>query len=449
MTLNRHLSPWLYATFFLGAPACDFSRSSDSAEDGGDETGTPCTGEALICPDGTAVGREGPNCEFTPCPGDVPCTDDAKICPDGTAVGREGPNCEFAPCPGDVPCTLDAMICPDGSAVGREGPDCEFAPCPSDHCAADACGPMPDVAQGVCEDGSSYGPLCQPDEVGECAWTIRQCGVVACTADARQCWDGSTVGRQAPDCEFAPCPGECEPSACGPRTSPDEPRGDCPDGTMSGEFCMEDEDGACGWEVHQCNVACQDDARVCPDGTVLGRVGPDCEFPECPSSCEDENGVHATPAGCPGTHAPVLPAAGCYQPCETAGDACEGGGVCMAVQTNPCVCPPDAQGCCAACASDALFCMPPETDSICGYLVGHSFASDEEYECGETPTGYLSCHWQISFTEDEFTWFHSDIGEISNYDCDEGTIVADRFEGTFDASTGRLLWDGIEYTIVQ
>ena len=29
----------------------------------------------------------------------IACTADAKICPDGTAVGRVGPNCEFAPCP--------------------------------------------------------------------------------------------------------------------------------------------------------------------------------------------------------------------------------------------------------------------------------------------------------------------------------------------------------------
>jgi hypothetical protein len=27
------------------------------------------------------------------------CTMEAKICPDGTAVGRSGPNCDFAPCP--------------------------------------------------------------------------------------------------------------------------------------------------------------------------------------------------------------------------------------------------------------------------------------------------------------------------------------------------------------
>lgn len=30
--------------------------------------GVACTAEAKICPDGTAVGREGPNCEFTACP---------------------------------------------------------------------------------------------------------------------------------------------------------------------------------------------------------------------------------------------------------------------------------------------------------------------------------------------------------------------------------------------
>ncbi len=27
-------------------------------------------------------------------------------------------------------CTMEAKLCPDGSAVGRSGPNCEFAPCP-------------------------------------------------------------------------------------------------------------------------------------------------------------------------------------------------------------------------------------------------------------------------------------------------------------------------------
>ena len=33
------------------------------------------------------------------------CTEEAKICPDGSAVGRTGPNCEFAICP-----TLNSLM---------------------------------------------------------------------------------------------------------------------------------------------------------------------------------------------------------------------------------------------------------------------------------------------------------------------------------------------------
>jgi hypothetical protein len=37
----------------------------------------------------------------TPVEEGVVCTQDAKECPDGSFVGREGPNCEFAACPGE------------------------------------------------------------------------------------------------------------------------------------------------------------------------------------------------------------------------------------------------------------------------------------------------------------------------------------------------------------
>lgn len=33
--------------------------------------------------------------------------------------------------PSQVVCTQEAMVCPDGSSVGRTGPNCEFAPCPT------------------------------------------------------------------------------------------------------------------------------------------------------------------------------------------------------------------------------------------------------------------------------------------------------------------------------
>lgn len=48
----------------------------------------------------------------------VMCTMDAKICPDGSAVGRSGPNCEFAPCP-------EAPI-GDGKVVAYPGLGIEF-----------------------------------------------------------------------------------------------------------------------------------------------------------------------------------------------------------------------------------------------------------------------------------------------------------------------------------
>ncbi|MCX6754787.1 MAG: hypothetical protein NTU81_03100 [Candidatus Nomurabacteria bacterium] len=32
----------------------------------------------------------------------IACTAEAKICPDGSGVGRTGPNCEFAKCPGEI-----------------------------------------------------------------------------------------------------------------------------------------------------------------------------------------------------------------------------------------------------------------------------------------------------------------------------------------------------------
>ncbi len=28
---------------------------------------------------------------------------------------------------------MEALVCPDGSTIGREGPNCEFPECPADH----------------------------------------------------------------------------------------------------------------------------------------------------------------------------------------------------------------------------------------------------------------------------------------------------------------------------
>lgn len=54
------------------------------------------------CSKDTDTGLQRPN-EIPPEVGEPrACTQEAKLCPDGSAVGRTGPNCEFAPCPTPV-----------------------------------------------------------------------------------------------------------------------------------------------------------------------------------------------------------------------------------------------------------------------------------------------------------------------------------------------------------
>ena len=73
----------------------------------------------------------------------VACTMEAKLCPDGSAVGRTGPNCEFAECPGETVDTgngIGGSIIPHTSGIRgvvlrgplcpvvREGEECPDAP---------------------------------------------------------------------------------------------------------------------------------------------------------------------------------------------------------------------------------------------------------------------------------------------------------------------------------
>jgi hypothetical protein len=116
---------------------------------GGSSPGNPgqaCTDDAMVCPDGSSVGRTGPNCEFAPCPGATACDLMAKICPDGSAVGKTGPNCEWAPCPGEPSvdpsklgqsCTNSPHTCPTGQSCSSF-PTYGFR-CSSDPCAALTC----------------------------------------------------------------------------------------------------------------------------------------------------------------------------------------------------------------------------------------------------------------------------------------------------------------------
>jgi hypothetical protein len=112
---------------------CTMRACSSPPNPGGNKDGGPigCPLLQRICKDGSNAKPGAPGTCDQICPEDTPraCTDDARQCPDGTYVGRTGPNCEFV-CPEPVACPADAKQCPDGSYVVRTGPKCEFAPCP-------------------------------------------------------------------------------------------------------------------------------------------------------------------------------------------------------------------------------------------------------------------------------------------------------------------------------
>jgi len=90
------------------------------------ETEKPCTAEAKICPDGTSVAREGPNCEFRACPTTTDNCTKYSICPDGRQVKKCWPSGDVCVCYDSLQeaCKTDqetecqeTYTCPDGSQV--------------------------------------------------------------------------------------------------------------------------------------------------------------------------------------------------------------------------------------------------------------------------------------------------------------------------------------------
>lgn len=58
----------------------------------------------------------------------VTCTQEAKLCPDGSYVGRTGPNCEFATCPQEP--------------IGRQCNGANDTSCPTGYSCVQECGPL-------------------------------------------------------------------------------------------------------------------------------------------------------------------------------------------------------------------------------------------------------------------------------------------------------------------
>ena len=135
------------------------------------------------------------------------CTQEAKLCPDGSAVGRTGPNCEFAACPPagmkclkDSDCPSPQYLCEETQGVGTA--------CPS---TDPTCVPTRTTTAGECKVKVGYG--CSKDS--QCA-AGNLCHKNVCT---------SPVGRQCNGPNDTSCPTDFEcVQGCGPPVS----RGDDP-----------------------------------------------------------------------------------------------------------------------------------------------------------------------------------------------------------------------------
>ena len=81
-----------------------------------------CLAGTQWCPDKQKCISPSENCSTA-------CTQEAKICPDGSSVGRTGPNCEFAPCPAvnNTTAPSGAMNQSEALAIAQQASACSSA----------------------------------------------------------------------------------------------------------------------------------------------------------------------------------------------------------------------------------------------------------------------------------------------------------------------------------
>lgn len=108
----------------------------------------------------------------------------------------------ISPTPEPVSCTIEARICPDGSYVGRQGPKCEFQPCPtrnplsSPTPTSNTCGGWDISGEIICScSGTLTKPTCTPGEM---------CNLIEYTCDGtctNCCYKGMGENLKYPRCK--------------------------------------------------------------------------------------------------------------------------------------------------------------------------------------------------------------------------------------------------------
>lgn len=105
----------------------------------------------------------------------------------------------------------------------------------------------------------------------------------SCTEEAKVCADGSVVMRSGPACEFTPCLSGDKPLRPGIVEEPFE----VPVKTVP--VIPEKKSEAPKNIPSKKEVLCTMEAKMCSNGSFVGRVAPECDFAPCPDLTEYES----------------------------------------------------------------------------------------------------------------------------------------------------------------
>lgn len=165
------------------------------------------------------------------------CTQEAKQCPDGSYVARTGPNCEFAACPGEKSGILSELDNLNIVTMGQ--PTQQEIMLPSDLSGANW-----GLKKTVCEQGGYDLSSFAGKSVLLTSYSIEE----KYKNEPLEVWiitSGETI--------------VCVYKAVGENSQ-----------LTPGVFPVSKK------------KACTEEAKVCPDGTIISRTGPNCEFAACP-----------------------------------------------------------------------------------------------------------------------------------------------------------------------